>query len=258
MLSIPVFRNKVSDEWITKCHEWKREYPIVRKENRIGNKYVDIYYLAELLGQEMRDDEIIIPGVSGTGVEIFWHAFKLHGKQRMLNSGGLGGMGFGLPGAIGACIASGKRVISIDGDGGFQLNIQELSTVVNKKIPLIIFILNNQGYASIRNMQNSRFEGNLVACDNSSGLFLPDIIKIAEAYGMKTYKLINHDRIRENIKIILENNEPVLIDVNVDPNSQAIPKVTSILLPDGSMKSKPLEDMWPFLDPDEIKRNTLN
>ncbi|TGE35412.1 thiamine pyrophosphate-binding protein [Desulfosporosinus fructosivorans] len=244
-------------EWMVRCEEWKKKYPIVMPEYRAEKDFVNVYHFTEVLAEELRQDEIIIPGSSGAGLDAFWLAYKVKGQQRLFSTGGLGAMGFGIPAAIGGCIAGKKRVISVDGDGGFQLNIQELATVASRKLPIKFFILNNQGYASIRNMQMGRFSGNLVASDKTSGLMLPDVLSLATAYGLKTSRIVTHQGMREKIREILTGDEPVICDVLVNPNLQVVPRVVSELLPDGSMRSKPLEDLWPFLSREELAENMI-
>ena len=185
-------------------------------------------------------------------------AFKVKQGQRIFNSPGLGSMGFGLPASIGACIASGKRrTICLVGDGGLQHNIQELELLKRYQLPIKIFVLNNNAYASIRATQDKFFNGNLVACDPSSGLTLPDTIKIADAYGLKTFKLDNQDGIENKISEMLNYDGPVVCEVMVNPDLLTQPKVSSEVKPDGRIVSKPMEDLWPFLEREEFKANMV-
>jgi acetolactate synthase-1/2/3 large subunit len=166
-------------------------------------------------------------------------------------------MGFGLPQSIGACLASSKRTISIIGDGGLQHNIQELETLKRLNIPVKLFVLNNNGYAAIRNTHRRFFDGRLVCCDPSSGLTLPDTCKIALAYGLKTTRISDQTNLKEEVSNVLNMKGPVVCDVMVDPDLQMAPKLSSMARPDGSMVSKPLEDLWPFLDRDEFYANMI-
>jgi acetolactate synthase-1/2/3 large subunit len=167
-------------------------------------------------------------------------------------------MGFGIPASIGGCIASGKRrTICIDGDGGFQLNIQELETVKRLNLPIKFFVLNNQGYASIRATQRNYFGGHFVASTGSSGLTLPEIMKIAGAYGIPAVRMQDNTKVRETVRNVLETDGPVVCEVMSSPDQSTEPRVSSKQLPDGSMVSAPLEDLWPFLDREEFKRNMV-
>jgi len=167
-------------------------------------------------------------------------------------------MGYGLPSAIGACFSSKKnRVICLEGDGSIQLNIQELQTVVHHQLPLKIFIFNNDGYLSIRTTQNNFFNGHLVGEGPKSGVTLPDMVRIAEAYGIKTCRISAQDDLAEKIEDVLESPGPVLCDILIQPDQLFVPRTSSQRLPDGRMVSKPLEDMYPFLDRDEFLSNMI-
>ena len=167
-------------------------------------------------------------------------------------------MGFGVPAALGACLAGNcRRTITVDGDGGFQMNIQELATVARLSLPIKYFVLNNQGYGSIRSMQRNHFNGHLVACDSSSGLGLPDTLRIAEAYGIPTHRITGQGGLRDQVCKVLDSDGPMVCEVMIDPDQTVAPRVSSIVRPDGSMSSRPLEDLWPFLDREEFKANML-
>jgi acetolactate synthase-1/2/3 large subunit len=219
---------------------------------------VNTYVLSSVLADELNDSDLIIPGSSGAGIDTFWLAFRVKKGQRLFSTGGLGAMGFGLPAVIGGCLASGgKRTVSVDGDGGFQLNLQELETVARINLPIKFFIINNNGYASIRSMQRNHFKGHLVACDESSGLTLPDIKKQANAYGIKAVQLKNHKNINANIRNILKYPGPVICEVLTDPDQIIGPRCSSTVRNDGTIVSKPLEDLWPFLNRQEFLANML-
>ena len=167
-------------------------------------------------------------------------------------------MGFGLPAAIGGCLASGQKLtVTVDGDGGFQMNIQELETVARLKLPIKYFVLNNQGYGSIRSTQRNYFGGHLVGCDSSSGLSLPDPLKQAQVYGMKGITIRDHLELRAKVREVLGAPGPVVCEVKVDPDQPLMPRASSVLRSDGSMVTKPLEDLWPFLDRDEFYSNMI-
>lgn len=249
---------KDRSRWLSRCKEYNSKYPVVLAQYWEQKEYVNTYVLIDVLSNLMKETDILVPGSSGSCSEIAMQAFKVKKGQRIFNAPGLGAMGFGLPASIGACLASGrKRTVSIIGDGGLQHNIQELETLARLKLPLKIFILNNNGYASIKNMQKRHFEGRLVACDPSSGLTLPDTCKIASAYGLKNIKILNHQKIRELIKEVLREKGPTICEVMVDPLLPTAPKLSSEVKPDGSIVSKPFEDLWPFLDRDEFRANMI-
>ncbi len=249
---------KDRSQWLSRCKVWKSKYPVVLAQYREQKEYVNTYVLIGVLSELLLEDDVLVPGSSGGCSEITMQAFKVKKGQRIFNTPGLGAMGFGLPASIGACLASGKkRTVSIIGDGGLQHNIQELETLARLQLPIKTFILNNNGYASIKNMQKSHFKGHLVGCDPSSGLTLPDTCKIACAYGLKNSRILNHAGIKECIKEVLETKGPFICEVMVDPQLLTAPRLSSEVRADGSIISKPLEDLWPFLDRKEFKANML-
>lgn len=245
-------------DWLRRCTEWKEKYPVVLPEYWSQADYVNTYVFSSVLADELENDDLIIPGSSGVGIDTFWLAFAVKQGQRLFSTGGLGAMGFGLPASIGGCLASGrKRTISVDGDGGFQLNIQELETVARLGLPIKFFVLNNQGYASIRATQNNHFQGRLVGSDASSGLTLPDLMKIGAAYGLATARITENSQLADGIRGVLGRPGPVLCEVVVAPDQSIGPRVSSVVRADGSIVSRPLEDLWPFLDRAELRANML-
>ena len=245
--------------WIKSCKDLLKKYPLVKKEYLQLKKYINSYILLDVLSKEMSEQDILVPGSSGSCSEITCQSFKVKKGQTVLNNQGFGSMGFGLPASIGACIASGKkRTICINGDGGFFLNIQELETVKRLKLPIKFFILNNDGYASIRSMQNNHFKGQYVGSGKTSGLTLPDIQKIAKSYGIKSCKIESQKKLDNKIRKILNFKGPYICEVIIDPNQQTQPRVSSKKLKDGSMISMPIEDMFPFLSKEELKTNIVN
>ncbi|MDD5155311.1 MAG: thiamine pyrophosphate-dependent enzyme, partial [Candidatus Omnitrophica bacterium] len=249
---------RARSRWLRRCRQWKRNYPVILPEYFKAGRYVNTYVLIDILSQLMSNKDVLIPGSSGSCSEIAMQAFKVKKGQRIFNAPGLGSMGFGLPESIGACLASGRRrTVSIIGDGGLQHNIQELETVRRLKLPIKLFILNNNGYASIRNTQRGYFKGHYVCCDPSSGLTLPDTRKIAAAYGIKSIGISNHKGIREKVRQVLEGAGPVICEVMSDPFLQTAPRLSSQVLADGSIISKPMEDLWPFLSREELEANMI-
>jgi len=244
--------------WLDKCRTWKLKYPVVLPQYREKKEYVNTYVLIDVLSELLSEDDCLVPGSSGGCSEITMQAFKVKKGQRIFNTPGLGSMGFGLPASIGACLASGKkRTVSIIGDGGLQHNIQDLETLARLQLPIKMFVLNNNGYASIRNSQKNYFKGHYVCCDPASGLTLPDTCKVASAYGLKNGRILNHAGINERVKEILETEGPFICEVLADPQLLTAPRLSSEVRADGSIVSKPLEDLWPFLDREEFKANMI-
>jgi acetolactate synthase-1/2/3 large subunit len=245
-------------DWLATCKNWQEKYPVIFEEYKGSEGPVNTYFLMDVLSDLMTENDLIVPGSSGACAEVTQQALRLKKGQRMLNTPGLGAMGFDLPAAIGACISSGrKRTIGVAGDGGIQMNIQELQTLKRLNLPIKMFVLNNGGYGSIYQMQKNRFDGNLVACDASSGLELPDICKVAESYGLKNVRIKDQSDLKNEVAKVLEMEGPVICDVIVDPEVPTAPRLSSEVLPDGKIVSKPMEDLFPFLDRDEFNKNMI-
>jgi len=251
---------KIKDRslWINKIKEWRKKYPVVLKEFYNKTGLVNPYVLVDVLSREATSEDIIHPCCAGTAAEYNFQAFKIKKNQKFITNHGLGPMGFELPGSIGACLANNrKRTICIAGDGGFQLNIQELETLHRLDLPVKIFIMNNNGYSSIRTMQETHFNGHYVGNDPSSGLTLPDIISVAQAYKIKALRINDVSELELKIREALDFPGPVICDVMVIPGFKVAPKVASQRKENGTMVSRPLEDQWPFLDRDELKSNMM-
>ena len=167
-------------------------------------------------------------------------------------------MGYGLPMSVAVCLGGGRReTVLVDGDGGFQFNIQELETVSRLKLPIKFFILNNDGYASIRASQAAYFSKASIGCDDATGLTVPDLSKIGAAYGLKTAIIADQTNLREEVRRVLAMEGPVLCDVRVIPDEIRAPRLSSSQKADGSFVSKPLEDLFPFLPREEFLANMI-
>jgi len=251
---------KVKDRgfWKEKIKVWRKKYPIVSAEYYSKTGLVNPYMLIDVLSREATSDDIISPCCAGTAAEYNFQAFKIKENQKFITNHGLGPMGFELPSSIGACLANNrKRTICIAGDGGFQLNIQELETLRRLDLPVKIFIMNNNGYSSIRTMQETHFDSHYVGNDPSSGLTLPDIISVTSAYKIKAIRINDASELELKIREALDFPGPVICDIMVIPGFKVSPKVASQRKEDGTMVSKPLEDQWPFLDRDELESNMM-
>ena len=245
-------------EWLGRCRQWKTQYPVILPEYKNTTGPINTYTLIDILSEILKEDDLLVPGSSGACAEIVQQAYRIKKGQRLLNTPGLGAMGFGLPASIGACLASGKRrTISIIGDGGLQHNIQELETLARLQLPIKIFILNNNGYGSIKAMQENHFNGRYVCCSPESGLTLPNICRVASAYGLKTNRIETQENLREKLSSAIETQGTIVCDLLMDPEIATSPRVSSQVLPDGRVVSKAMEDLWPFLDRDEFRKNML-
>lgn len=233
-------------QWLDGGKALRAKYPTVTEEHRAGKDCVCAYYFTDLLCKYTTVDDVIVPESSGAAGEITYQAFKPKRGQKMKNAAGLGSMGFGLPYAIGSCFANDKkRTILINGDGAFQLNIQELETLARLQLPIKIFIWENQGYASIRNMQNNTFGGHQVASGNDSGLSMPDIAKVAESYGIPASHIYNNQELEEKLVNVLSDNKLELCVLHISEHETVSPRTKTFRRADGTLESSKLENMWP-------------
>jgi acetolactate synthase-1/2/3 large subunit len=245
------------DDWVQRCQDWKRRYPIMQPEYRERLQRVSMYCFSEALSAELTSEDVVASGSSGSAIELFLLGFQVKENQRVFHTRGLGAMGFGLPASIGACLgAGGRRTVCVDGDGSFQMNVQELETLHRLQLPVKVFVINNAGYASIRAAQRSYFN-HLVAADSTSGLSLPDVEKVAAAYGLPFARIANQQDLRDQIRSALDTPGPVVCEVLAAIDEERAPRLSSAQRPDGGMLSKPLEDLWPFLDRDEFHANMI-
>jgi acetolactate synthase-1/2/3 large subunit len=244
--------------WNARCADWKTRYPVVTDEHRKPDSKVSIFHLAELIGAESDPGDLLVSGSSGSGIEIFLLACPTRNGQRIYHTAGLGSMGYGLPMSLAVSIGGGRRrTILVDGDGGFQFNIQELETASRLKLPVKFFVLNNDGYASIRASQTGYFGMPNIGCDSSTGLTVPNLSKVAAAYNIPSIVIEDQKNLRGDVRRALAMEGPVIVDVHVIPDEMRAPRLQSYQKPDGSMVSKPLEDLFPFLPREEFLANMI-
>ena len=244
-------------DWIARCQEWKRRYPFELPEELRKPDAITTYDVATVLSDELDERDIVLPGSSGAVAEIFLTAFRTRANQRVFLNMGTGAMGFGQAAAIGACLASGgRRTVSMNGDGGFQMNIQELETIRRLALPIKLFVLNNDGYASIRSSQGTHFK-RLTGADATSGLTLPDVVQVAQAYGLHACSVSDPADLTHVIRSVLASGGPEVCEIVIRRDEPCAPRIVSTQRPDGSMASKPLEDLWPFLSREEFRANMI-
>ncbi len=246
-------------EWMQKAKDWLAKYPMIPQAYWDENKgAVNTYVLVDALSDLCTAQDVLAPGSSGACSDIFLQCFRMKDGQRVVNSPSLGAMGTGLPGTIGTCLASGRRrTICVNGDGGFQLNIQELETVRRLNLPVKYFILCNGTYASIIASQKNHFQGRLVGSDPSSHLTLPDVRKVAGAYGIATAEIRDHNGLREKVAAVLATDGPVVCAVNTSSDQPTLPRATASTRADGTIVSLPMEDMAPRLPREEFLANMI-
>lgn len=245
--------------WIKKINKLKNnlsEDTQYKKEK----KFVNSFRFINELSKAMNGNENIVTDM-GTSFTCTMQAFKTKKNQRLFTSSGIAAMGFGLPGTIGSYFADKKKLpICISGDGGLMFNIQELQTIVNYKIPLKLFIINNGGYLTMKLMQKKNFK-KFVGADNNSGLSLPNFLSVARSFGFDTYKIDKEKNLNGKIKKVLNSKTPTVCEIITPPLQELVPRVQTQMNKDGSFQPAMLDNMYPFLGMkkvNEIREYLLN
>jgi acetolactate synthase-1/2/3 large subunit len=239
--------------WRAKCLDWKHRYTPLDGKTFDAKGPIAHFELADKLSDAIGEDQLVVTGSSGLAVEVFYTAFRNKKGQRMFLTSGLGSMGYGLPAAIGACIGSGgKPTVCVESDGSLMLNLQELATLKQLNLPITLVVMNNNGYASIRNTQRNYFDQRYIGSGPASGLLIPDLISIAAALGIDCVRISD----ASELKATLFTGLLRIIEVILEENVALSPKVSAMPQPDGSMISMPLEDMSPLL-PRGVLRNEM-
>lgn len=244
-------------EWLQWCKNIHAKYPAVLSSYRQKESPVNPYVFIHDFSAVLPEGERVICG-NGSACVITFQAMQIKRGQRLFTNSGCAAMGYGFPAAIGCAVAEkGKRVICLDGDGSFQMNIQELQTVVYNKLNLKIFILNNNGYHSIRQTQTNLFEPPLVGVCDGNGISFPNMEKIAYAYGVPYEKIDAAADIQGKVQKVLETDGPIICEVILDPEQNFEPKLSSRKLSDGTIVSPEIDDMYPFLPREEYQNNKI-
>jgi acetolactate synthase-1/2/3 large subunit len=245
-------------EWLAWCKERVARYPAVLPRHRELNGKINPYHFIEQLFAHLDGEDIIACGNATATIVPFQAGHIKHG-MRMFSNSGSASMGYDLPAAMGAYFgaltARGRqcRVICLAGDGSIMMNLQELQTIAHYRLPIKIFVLNNCGYLSIRTSQKNFF-GRLAGEGPDSGVSFPDFVAVATAFGIPAHRLAGAD-FSKTLAEVLASDGPCLCDVILDETQGFEPRMSSRKLDDGSIVSPPLEDMFPFLDRDELADN---
>lgn len=250
--------NEKQRKWLAWCREINRKYPATLPVYYAKKEPINPYVFMTQLGETLQENDKIICG-NGSACVIGFQTLDLKKGQRLFTNSGCAAMGYGFPAALGCAVAEkGERVICIDGDGSFQMNLQELQTVVYNQLNVKIFILNNNGYHSIRQTQTNLFEPPLVGVCDGNGISFPSLEKLAYAYGLPYVKISCLDTIQKDIETALQTAGPVLCEVIADPEQNFEPKLSSKVLPDGRIVSPEIDDMYPFLTREEYGNNKFH
>lgn len=240
--------------WLALCSHWKQRYPMVSPELRVDGEFINSYVFMDTLSDVAAEADVVVTG-NGLDCVSFYQGYKIKKHQRAALNGNWGSMGWDLPTAVGAHYATGQRTLCITGDGSLMLNVQELLTIGANKLPIKVFVFNNDGYGSIKATQNNFFEGRFVGCGPSSNVYNPDFEKLARAFGLGYVKVDSHSALYASLAGVVDAHGPVLCEVMISPEQWISPKATSFKNAEGKIESKPLDDMFPFLPAEEIEEN---
>ena len=249
------------EAWVAICQGWKKDYPVVLPRHMEGGTETEanVYAFAHEMSSRLNEDQIVVVG-NGSANVVCGHGNIMKKGQRFISNSGIASMGYGLPAAIGACVADHTQdIVLITGDGSIQMNLQELQTVIGNDLPIKIFVINNGGYHSIRQTQKNLFKGEpLIGIGVDSGdLTFPSMEKLAWAYGFPYVSIHNNQEIGEKVEETLAYDGPVICEVFVTIDQNFEPKAAAKKLPDGTMVSPPLEDLFPFLPEEEMDKIML-
>lgn len=242
-------------KWAAVCRDWKKKYPIVTEKQNNSEK-ANIYTFVQLLTERLPADVNIVVSVGQSRV-IGSQAAEIKEGQRFIANATTASMGYGLPALIGACIANNKhKTVLITGEGSIQMNLQELQTIVHHQLPVVVFVINNGGYHTVKQTQKNYFNSNFIGIGPESGdISFPSMSKIADAYGITYYSAMKNNELNALIDETLGHDLPVIAEVFSDPEQITVPKASSKRLESGEMVSAPLEDMAPFLPREELEQN---
>jgi acetolactate synthase-1/2/3 large subunit len=247
-----------SKDWLARCVDWKKKYPVCLPEYVNTKNAINIYSFVDRLSALSQEGDMFVSDAGSAFYAVSQGIQLTRDHQRYIPSSAMATMGYTLPAAIGVSAARGdKRVLAVTGDGSLQQNLQELQTLLSYNLPVKLFVLNNDGYLSIRASQKNYFKERYIGEGPRSGVTCPDTLKICEAYGVPSARVSDLVALDEAIMIALATPGPYVLDVITPPEQPIIPTVSSRVNPDGSMSSRPLEDMAPFLDREEYRSNLL-
>jgi acetolactate synthase-1/2/3 large subunit len=242
-----------ADAWRRRCLGWKRKFAVNLEPHERSDEAVNYYDFVEALNGALNGDECIVTD-AGSAWYVLGQCLRLRPGQRYISSGSLGAMGYALPAANGAAAAPGAGVtVCVTGDGSFMTNVHDLAVTRRYDLDVKLFVLNNDGYLSIRNTQREYCGGLLVGTDPASGVYIPELEAVVKSYGLPFLRCDRPGDVAEVVARALAMKGPVAVEVKAQRDQRIIPAVTSVRLPDGRMQSKPLHDMFPYLPPGEVE-----
>ena len=243
------------EPWREHCRQMKAKYPPLREFSIQGQDKVHPYLFMQRLSRILPENARVVAS-NGTACVAFFQAFESKEGQRLLLNSGDASMGYGLPAAIGVCAAEKNApVVCLEGDGSLMMNLQELQTLKTNQLPVKLFVIKNGEYISIIQTQRNFFEGRLTACNKDSGVEVPDFVKVAQAFGLPAVRIVKNDELADKIQEVLNTPGPVVCELECTENYTFAPKLSARKLEDASMVSPSLEDMFPFLEREELAEN---
>ncbi len=256
-LTAPVFGD---EGWLQRCRDWKQNYPVTQPHHwEEDGQYTNVYAFINYLSSNLSDGNLTVVS-NGSACVVGSHNYVIKKDARFLINSGVASMGYGLPAAIGACVAGGRcETICIEGDGSIMMNLQELQTVLTNRLPIKLFLINNEGYHSIRQTQSNIFSEHCkVGIGPESGdLSFPDFGKLAAAFGYPYFAAHSNAEMKEAVNKTLATEGPAFCEIFVSTVQNFEPKSATKRLPDGSLFSPPLEDLAPFLPREELLANMI-
>lgn len=254
----PDILKTMSSDWLDFSKKLQAKYSFENtKEYRQSGDKINVYNFVRRVTELMKEKDICVMA-NATATICTFQTAEIKENQRFFSNSGDASMGYDLPASIGACIANNrKNTVCFAGDGSIMMNLQELQTIKHHNLPIKIFILNNDGYISIKQTQNNFFEGRNTGAGTNSGVTTPDFVKIGNAFGIESFRINNPQDIDISIEKMLNSERPMICEVMVNPDYIFTPKLSSRKLEDGTMVSPSLEDMYPFLDREEFFSNII-
>ena len=243
-------------EWLARCDGYRASYPWIGPEHVDTEGFINSYTFMDKLSAQLHPDQIVVTDM-GTALLSGHQALRFKDGQRLMTSTGLGEMGFGLPGAVGAAfgrISEGKsgEVLCLNCDGGMMMNLQELQTIVHHNLPIKIVVFNNDGYLMIKHTQKALFKGHYSGTDEKSGVSCPDFSKVAAAFGLPSFQIRTWDDFDTVIPKVQAFDGPLICEVFMHPEQLFVPKLSLAIQEDGTLVSPPLEDLSPLLPREEL------
>ncbi len=255
--NFPKSTEQSSAIWARKCRHWKKIWPVCLPEYIEDSEGINLYWFTDRLSRFAPDNSVVISD-AGSAFYVISQGFMFQGDQRYVTSGGQAEMGFSLPAAIGTAAAMpGRTILAVTGDGSLQMNIQEIQTLVHHQFPVKLFVWNNNGYLSIRATQHKFFDGRFVGTDEKSGVSFPDLERISQAYRVKYFRAENNSDLDRVIQESIEFEGPAVIEIMCISDQEIVPAASSFRKENGTMVSKPLEDMYPFLSRAEFNSEMI-